>query len=144
MNLLPTKNAEPLALARSLALLIGLAVVAASGLAWGPTGTLAAATGSLIAIANVWVLERLGARARREAGDSEDAHASERAVQAGSRLQVAMAAKTIILLGLVALLAQLGVAARAMTPFSLGLLVSVFALIAGGLLGRPEAEQQAS
>ena len=121
---------EPLALARPLALLIGAAVVAWAGIGWGPPGTLAAGIGVVISLANVWVLERLGARAVREVAEPDAATATKAAV----RLQAALAGKTIVLLALVALAAKVGLTGATLTPFTLGLLVSVFALLAAGLL----------
>ncbi len=136
MNNPPSHPAEPLLLARSFALVIGAIVVLASGLAWGPGGTLSALLGTALSVANVWVLHRLGARAVADVAAGNDGPGGVVATQAGSRLQLALGAKTIILLALVALVTQLGPFDRhsgAMTAFSLGLLVSVFALIAGGL-----------
>lgn len=124
---------EPLAAARPLALLFGVLVVAWAGVAWGKAGTLAAGVGALLSVSNVFVLARLGARAQREVG-SEPSAAT--ATFAASRLHVALGAKTIILLALVALLSTQGWASLAMTPFALGLLVTVFALIAAGLVAR--------
>ena len=136
MNHLPPTNnpepaaTEPLALARPLALLIGAAVVAWGGMVWGPAGTLAAAIGVVISLANVWVLERLGARAVRDVAEPD----ADKATQAASRLQLALTGKTIILLALVALVTNRGLVGATMTPFTIGLLVSVFALVAAGLL----------
>ena len=126
----PASSHEPLVLARPLALGIGAAVIAWSGIGWGRAGTVAALLGVVVSLANVWVLERLGARAMREATGAHPVHAA-------ARLQVALGAKTIILLALVALLAQKGPAGLAMTPFTIGLLVSVFSLVAAGLIARP-------
>jgi hypothetical protein len=126
-------NLEPLALARPLAVLFGLIVVAWAGLVWGPAGTLAAGIGALMSVGNVWVLARLGARAIRESGSEPSAATAS---VAASRLHVALGTKTIILLALVAFLSNQGWASLAMTPFALGLLVTVFALIAAGLLAR--------
>ncbi|HEY0706902.1 MAG TPA: hypothetical protein VGG33_08900 [Polyangia bacterium] len=126
-------NLEPLALARPLAVLFGAIVVAWAGLVWGPSGTLAAGIGSLLSIGNVWFLARVGARAMREAGAEPSAVTG---TYAASRLHLALGAKTIILLALVAVLSQQGWASLAMTPFALGLLVTVFALIAAGLVAR--------
>lgn len=134
MILLPQTNTlEPLSLARPLALLIGVAVVAWGGLVWGRPGTIAAAIGTIVSLGNVWVLERLGARAMREvAGEPSAAEATDVA----SRLHVALGAKTIILLALVAFLANQGWSSLEMKPFAIGLLVSVFSLVAAGLIAR--------
>jgi hypothetical protein len=53
---------------------------------------------------------------------------------AASGLQAALAAKTVVLLTVVALLSGSVGAGRLSTPFGLGLLVSVFALILAGLV----------
>lgn len=132
-NSLEAARLEPLALARSFALGIGGAIVALSGLAWGVRGTVCALAGTIISLGNVWLMNRLGVRARREAASFDPAAAAV-------RLQVALGAKTVAVLVLVAALANRLPAAGpgvAMIPFSLGLLVTVFALLAGGLFGRP-------
>jgi hypothetical protein len=135
MILPPTSKPEAapeqqvLALARPLALLFGAAVVGAGGLGWGRAGTTAAAIGVALSLANVWVLHRLGARATRLAGVDDVVQAT----QAATGLQAALAAKTVVLLALVAVLANRAATARTMTPFALGLLVTVFALLAAGL-----------
>ena len=141
MNLPPptslAESAAPetqvLALARPLALLLGAAVVVAAGLGWGRAGTTAAAIGVAVSLANVWVLHRLGARAMRAAGGQERPDAAA-ATSAAVGLQLALAAKTVILLALVALLANRIAGTGTMTPFALGLLVTVFALLSAGLL----------
>jgi hypothetical protein len=140
MNPLPLRSTtEPLApeqqvlaLARPLAVVIGGGVLAAGGIGWGRGGTIAAAVGVLLSLGNVWFLHRMGTRAMRTAGDSPND--AGQATQAAVGLQVALAAKTVILLALVALLANRGAIARNVTPFALGTLVTVFALLAAGLL----------
>ena len=128
MDPLPTsRDLEPLVLARPLAVLLAAVVIAASGLAWGPGGTLAAVVGSVLSLINVFVLERLGARAAQQAVAGGPG-------QAASGLHAALVAKTVVLLTIVALLAGTVGAGRLSTPFGLGLLVSVFALILAGLL----------
>jgi hypothetical protein len=125
-------RAEPLVLARPLAVLFGVAMVAAAGLRWGVRGTVAAGLGAAVSIANVFLMARLGKRAQSEAAAADP-------TRAAARLNAALGAKTITLLLLVIFLAQVGpVGPQATTPFALGLLVTVFALIAAGLLGRPE------
>ena len=123
---------QVLALARPLAVVIGGGVLAAGGIGWGQGGTIAAAVGVLLSLGNVWFLHRMGTRAMRTAGDSPGDAGP--ATQAAVGLQVALAAKTVILLTLVALLANRGAIARHTTPFTLGILVTVFALLAAGLL----------
>jgi len=123
-------RAEPLALARPLAVLFGVAMVAVAGLGWGVQGSLAAALGALVSIANVFLMGRLGQRAQREALLADPGRAA-------TRLHAALGAKTIFLLVLVAFIAQRGPMGPSLTPFTLGLLVTVFALIAAGLMGRP-------
>jgi hypothetical protein len=118
---------EPLALARPLALGLAAVVTAASGLAWGVSGTLAALCGSALSLINVTVLERIAVRAARQV-------AVTGAGAAASGLQAALAAKTVVLLTVVALLSGSVGSGRLSTPFGLGLLVSVFALILAGLV----------
>jgi hypothetical protein len=134
----PAEQAAPeqqvLGLARPLALLFGGVVVVSGGLGWGQPGAIAAGIGTAVSLANVWVLHGLGARAVRQAGDQTLSPDVGTATQAAVGLQVALGVKTVILLVLVALLANRSTVAGAMTPFTLGLLVTVFALLAGGLL----------
>jgi hypothetical protein len=126
-----TNRAEPLLLARPLAILFGVAMVAAAGVRWGAQGSMAAALGAVVSIANVYLMARLGQRAQREATEADPGRAA-------ARLNAALGAKTIALLVVVAFIAQLGpVRTHFLTPFTLGLLVTVFALIAAGLIGRP-------
>jgi hypothetical protein len=140
MNPLPLRSTtEPLApeqqvlaLARPLAVVIGGGVLAAGGIGWGPGGAAAAAVGVLLSLGNVWFLHRMGTRAMRSAGDNPGD--AGQATQAAVGLQVALGAKTVILLTLVVLLANRGAIARNTTPFALGMLVTVFALLAAGLL----------
>jgi hypothetical protein len=120
-------NLEPLSAARPLALLLAAVVIAASGLGWGPRGTVAALVGSVLSLINVFILERMATRAAQRALD-------EGPGVAASGLQAALGAKTVVLLTIVALLAGTVGAGRLSTPFGLGLLVSVFALILAGLL----------
>jgi hypothetical protein len=135
----PTSPAEGppeqqvLSLARPLAVLFGAAVVVSAGIGWGRAGITAAGVGTGLSLANVWVLHRLGARATRQA-ITRGADDAGQATQAAVGLQGALAAKTIVLLAVVALLANRGSMAHAATPFALGLLVTVFALLAAGLL----------
>ena len=127
-----SRDGEPqvLALARPLAVARGVAVLVAGGAVWGRAGLWAAGTGVALSLLNVWVLHRLGARANRQAAVND----GEGATQAAVGLQLALGAKTVILLALVVLLANRMMVAGSMTPFALGLLVTVFALLAAGLL----------
>ena len=118
---------EPLTLARPLALGLAVVVTASAGLAWGVRGTLAALCGSALSLINVTVLQRVAVRAARQVAASGPGPAT-------SGLQAVLAAKTLVLFTLVAWLSGSVGAGRLSTPFGLGLLVSVFALILAGLL----------
>jgi hypothetical protein len=119
---------EPLALARPLALGLAAVVTAASGLAWGSSGVLAALVGSALSLVNVTVLHRAALKAVRQV------EATGVVGTAASGLQAVLAAKTVVLLTVVALLSGSVGQGRLSTPFGLGLLVSVFALILAGLI----------
>jgi hypothetical protein len=119
---------EPLTLARPLALGLAVVVTVSAGLAWGQSGTLAALCGSALSLVNVTMLQRMAVRATRQV---EVTGASR---SAASGLQAALAAKTVVLLTVVALLSGSVGHGRLSTPFGLGLLVSVFALILAGLV----------
>lgn len=119
---------EPLALARPLALGLAAVVTVSAGLAWGMSGTLAALCGSALSLINVTVLHRMALKAVQQVA------ATGVVGTAASGLQAALAAKTVVLLTVVALLAGSVGQGRLSTPFGLGLLVSVFALILAGLI----------
>jgi hypothetical protein len=119
---------EPLTLARPLALALAAVVTASSGLAWGVSGTLAALCGSALSLVNVTVLQRMAVRAARQVAVTGAVGTT------ASGLQAALAAKTVVLLTVVALLSGSVGHGRLSTPFGLGLLVSVFALILAGLV----------
>ena len=121
---------EPLTLARPLALGLAVVVTVSAGLAWGQSGTLAALCGSALSLVNVTVLQRMAVRAARQV-EVMGVAASR---TAASGLQAALAAKTVVLLTVVALLSGSVGHGRLSTPFGLGLLVSVFALILAGLV----------
>ena len=119
---------EPLTLARPLALGLAVVVTVSAGLAWGQSGTLAALCGSALSLVNVTVLQRMAVRAVRQVA------VTGAAGTVASGLQAALAAKTVVLLTVVALLSGSVGHGRLSTPFGLGLLVSVFALILAGLV----------
>jgi hypothetical protein len=119
---------EPLTLARPLALVLAAVVTVSAGLAWGVSGTLAALCGSALSLINVAVLQRMAVRAARQV------EVTGAVGTAASGLQAVLAAKTVVLLTVVALLSGSVGHGRLSTPFGLGLLVSVFALILAGLV----------
>jgi hypothetical protein len=125
---------EPLTLARPLALGLAIVVTVGAGLTWGMSGALAALCGSALSLVNVTVLERLAIRAARHAAITGSSAAA-------GGLQAALAAKTVVLLTLVALLSGSVGAGRLSLPFGFGLLVSVFALILAGLLAATQDTQ---
>lgn len=119
------EDSLPIMRARAFAVVLGGVVVVGGSYGWGLPGLRAAAMGTALSLMNVWALERLVTRAtRRVLADGAEA--------ATRGLQAALGAKTVVLLTLVALLAGRAKGATS-TPFTLGLLVSVFALLAGGI-----------
>jgi hypothetical protein len=120
-----TASREPLALAGLLAVGLAAAVVLGSGLVWGRSGAVAAGQGGLLSLLNLFALERLASRAVRRAQLGEGA--------AAAGLQAALSAKTTLLLLVVALVARAGAGGATLLPFALGLMVTVFALLAAGL-----------
>ena len=122
----PPVEAEPLALAWTLAPALAIVVVVASGFAWGPRGLVAASLGSLLSLGNVWLLFRMGKKAVARAEGGQEALPS---------LQVGLGAKTAGLMLAVVLLTRVGGLRTETAPLVLGLLVSVLALIAAGLRG---------
>jgi hypothetical protein len=122
------QNLEPLALAALLAPLLGGAAVLLAAALWGRAGVIAAGLGALVSVANLWVLGRLSARAARRAAAEGGGGA------AAIGLQAALSAKTVVLLVLVASLVGGAGGGLDPAPFVLGLLVSVVALLAAGLL----------
>ncbi len=130
-------NREPLALAGLLAIGLSAAVVLGSGLIWGRAGALAAGQGGVLSIINLFALERLASRAARRAH-----MVGGGAAAAG--LQAALSAKTALLLVAIILVARAGAAGPTLLPFALGLMVTVFALLAAGLrtaLARPSEDR---
>jgi hypothetical protein len=109
-----------------LAVVLGGAAVLAGALGWGRSGLAAAALGTALSLANVWVLHRLAVRAVANVALTGPAAAA-------SQLTSALGAKTMVLL-LCAWLCIRG-GGVATVPFALGLLVAAFALLGGGLLG---------
>lgn len=108
---------------------LGVAVVAAAGLIWGARGMAAAGAGAALAVANFWVLRRLGARAvaKVEAGASTGQALG---------LVLSLAVKMLLLFGLVwVAIRHLGLP---VLPFTLGLSVFVAAILLGGLYLGPQ------
>lgn len=122
---LPTDTTELAALARGLAIVVGGAVVTASALAWGLPGLQAAAVGAGLSVLNVFVLTRFARQALTVAA----AGGPNTAV---ARLTSAVGAKTIVLLTIVWAVTK-STNLRTL-PLALGLLVTVFCLVAAGLV----------
>src|SRR5688572_16134454 len=116
------RDIAPLTLARPLSFIFGGIVVLGSALGWGRPGLVAGLLGATLSLVNVWALERLASRAVERA-------LIEGPGAAASGLTSALGAKTIVLLVVVSLVLAAGSAHIATTPFGLGLLVSVFALV---------------
>ena len=111
---------------------LGGAAGAVAGLLWGPRGRAAAAVGAALAVANFWVLRRLGARAvaRVEAGAS-----TGQAVA----LVMSLAVKMLLLFGLVWVAVRL--VGLPVLPFTLGMSVFVAAIFLGGLYLGPQSRK---
>jgi hypothetical protein len=120
-----THTADLEARARGLAIVVGGAVVIASALAWGRSGLVAAAVGSMLSIVNVFVLTRFASRAVAIAA----AGGPNTAIV---RLTSALGAKTIALLVIVWVVCK--TSHLALLPLALGLLVTVICLLGAGLV----------
>jgi hypothetical protein len=111
-------------------IVLGVAAVATAGLIWGPRGMAAAGAGAALAVANFWVLRRLGARAvaKVEAGASTGQALG---------LVLSLAVKMLLLFGLVwVAIRRLGLP---VLPFTLGLSVFVASILFGGLYLGPQS-----
>ncbi len=126
-----TADAADPALARGLAIVVGGAVVMLSALAWGMPGLRAAATGAALSIVNVFVLTRFA----RQAMEVAAAGGPNTAIV---RLTSVLGAKTIVLLTVVWVICK-STNLRVL-PLALGLLVTVFCLLAAGLVTSLRAE----
>jgi len=117
-------GAEPLALARGLAVVGGGAAVILAALAWGRAGLVAAALGAGLSIVNAWALARFAARAAARA-------AAQQPHTATVQLTSALGAKSAVLLTAVWVLTRSG--KLAVAPLAMGLMVSVLSLLGAGL-----------
>ncbi len=126
-------NLHPLIVAQRLSIVAGVAVASACGLAWGPLAGLAAAVGTILAVANLWAIRMLalGAVAR-----SEDEGLPARAA---AGLSAALLGKMVLLFTLVWAVIRLG--ALPVLPLGLGFMVLVFGLVVAGL-NRPHTDRQ--
>jgi hypothetical protein len=127
-------STDPIALARGLAVVGSGAVLILAALGWGRPGLVAAALGAGLSILNTWALARLANRAAARAAAQEPHTATV-------QLTSALGAKTAVLLTAVWVLTRGG--KLALTPFAMGLLVSVVSLLGAGLwsaFGRARAE----
>ena len=118
------RTAEPLALARSLAVVGSGAVLILAALAWGRGGLIAAGLGASLSIVNAWAMARFADRAAARAA-AQEPHA------ATAQLTAALGAKSAVLLTAVWVLTRSGKIAIA--PLALGLMVSVLSLLGAGL-----------
>jgi hypothetical protein len=121
----PSDPVELAALARGLAVVVGGGVVTLSALAWGMPGLAAAAVGAALSVINVFVLTRFA----RQAVVVAAAGGPNTAIV---RLTSALGAKTIVLLTTVWVVSKS--ASLLPLPLALGLLVTVFSLVAAGLV----------
>lgn len=121
----PTPSPTDLeARARGLAIVVGGAVVLASAFAWGRPGLAAAAVGATLSVINVFVLTRWSRQAMSVAAEGGPNTAVV-------RLTSILGAKTIVLLTIVWAVSK--TAHLRVLPLALGLLVTVFCLLAAGL-----------
>jgi hypothetical protein len=121
----PTSTNDLEARARGLSIVVGGAVIALSALAWGAPGLVAAAVGAGLSVLNVFVLTRFA----RQAVAVAAAGGPNTAIV---RLTSALGAKTIVLLTVVWALCKSS--RLLLLPLALGLLVTVFCLLAAGLV----------
>jgi hypothetical protein len=124
-------NASDPALARGLAIVMGGAVVTLSALAWGMPGLRAAATGAALSVVNVFVLTRFA----RQAVEVAAAGGPNTAIV---RLTSILGAKTIVLLTVIWGICKS--TSLLILPLALGLLVTVFCLLAAGLVTSRRAQ----
>jgi hypothetical protein len=111
-------------------LVLGVAFTAVAGIIWGPRGTLGAAAGAILALADFLVLAHLGARAVA-------------AVRTGASpwgLLLALFAKMTALFVLV--FAALRLAKLAMMPFALGFSALVVSILLLGMAGNAHLEEE--
>lgn len=104
-------------------LVLGVAFTALAGILWGPSGTLGAGAGAILALADFLVLARIGAKAVA-------------AVRTGASpwgLALALFAKMAGLFGLV--FVALRVAKLALLPFALGFSALVVSILLVGMTG---------
>jgi hypothetical protein len=121
----PSETIDLEARARGLSIVMGGAVVLLSALAWGTPGLVAAAVGTALSVANVWLLTRFA----RQAMDVAAAGGPNTAIV---RLTSTLGIKTIVLLTIVWVITNS--TSLPILPLALGLLVTVFCLLGAGLL----------
>jgi hypothetical protein len=119
------------ALARGLAIVVGGGVVALAAFAWGTPGLLSAAIGAALSVMNVFVMTRFASQAVAVAA----AGGPNTAIV---RMTSALGAKTIVLLTVVWVFSKS--ASLRVMPLALGLLVTVFSLVAAGLVTSRRSE----
>lgn len=105
-------------------IVLGVVATAVGGLVWGGSGMLAAGVGAALAIANFWVIRRLGLRAVAKVAGGE---AAPRALP----LVAALVGKMALLFALVWLvIRRVGLP---VLPFTLGLSIFVLSILITGL-----------
>jgi len=122
------KSAHPFARVNCLHWLIGVAMVALSGLVWNARGTLSAGIGVLIASANFHFVSRSAARALSDVAGQPSADVA-RAAAVG--LITRLVAK--MFLSMAVIWAVLSFFDLLLAPFALGLSVFVISILAVGL-----------
>jgi len=114
---------------------LGLAIVVTAlvGVVWGRAGVVAGGAGAALACINLWVIQRLAARAvaRAAAGDKSQA----------SWLVAALGAKMMILFALVWVCIR--VYNLALVPFAIGISILPISLVFAGMwIGSTAGEQE--
>jgi len=114
-------------------LILAAAVTALAGAIWGASGALAAGVGAALAVADLWLLVRIGSRLV----------ASARAGNPSRGLSFLLLGKTMVLFALVFI--AIAVLHLDAIPFALGFSVFVVSIMMLGLragLGQPEQETE--
>jgi len=104
--------------------ILGAVATAAAGLLWGGRGMMAAGIGAALAVANFWVIQRLGLRAVAKVTNGES-------VPQALTWVAALVLKMTVLFGLVWLLIRK--VGLPVLPFTMGLSVFVVSILITGL-----------
>jgi hypothetical protein len=123
---------KPLAAIEKTNLVLAVVVTVLGGVVWGRTGLLATAVGAGLAVINLWVIHRLGARAMERVAAGDKA--------AATAFMAAMGGKMMLLFALVWV--AIRVYNLALVPFAIGISVLPISLVMAGLwIGSTAGEQ---